>query len=167
MRISTLESKEKQTEVVDVHLVHISGLSGNAGTTNSRLLRMQVGESDSLRARTCEGVKPNPTQQITRYTGTGSAGHSIAHPLSTPGGMPIGESVPSRPFGKDPSAINSSLLSVLSSARGAKSSSINSGLFVTRRVTGIVELIDSTVTVAGTTICKIEEAAKNKKTTRT
>jgi hypothetical protein len=47
-----------------------------------------------------------------------------------------------------------------------KSSSVNSGRCVTRRVTGIVELVDRTVTVAGTTICRMEMTAKNKKTMR-
>ena len=87
------------------------------------------------------------------------------HPLSTPGGIPINESASYKAFGKDPRGAIRSLHMVLFGPRNAKSASVNSGRCVTRRVTGIVELVDSTVTVAGTMICKIELAAKNEKIT--
>src|ERR1700733_7917585 len=79
----------------------------------------------------------------------------VTHPLSTPGGIPIDES---KAFGKDPRGAIRSL--IVPDPRNAKSASVNSGRCVTRRVTGIVVLVNSTVTVAGTTICKMELAVK-------
>ena len=90
----------------------------------------------------------------------------VTHPLSTPGGIPINESASYKAFGKDPRGATRSLHVVEFGPRNGMSASVNSGRCVTRRLTEIVELVDSTVTVAGTRICKVELAAKNKKITR-
>jgi hypothetical protein len=90
----------------------------------------------------------------------------MAYPLATPGGVPTNESTLGRTPCKTERA-EPKYRSYLAALNDEKSASVNSGRCVSRRDTGYVELAVRTVTVAGTTICRMELAAKNKNTTRT